>query len=176
MITFEAFPKLARLSRNMVITEKLDGTNAQVIITEDGDIGAASRTRLITPEADNFGFARWVQGNKDELLKLGPGRHFGEWYGNGIQRNYGLKEKRFALFNVGRWNKDNIPSCCEVVPIILEGEFDTNAITGAMSALSATGSFAVPFFMNPEGIVVYHTGNGTLFKKTFEHDAQGKGN
>lgn len=25
-------------------------------------------------------------------------------------------------------------------------------------------------FMDPEGIVIYHTGSGTLYKKTFEND------
>jgi hypothetical protein len=48
-IEFQAFPKIPRLVRDCVITEKLDGTNASIIITEDGQIGAASRNRLITP-------------------------------------------------------------------------------------------------------------------------------
>ena len=34
---FSQFPKMARLSREIVITEKIDGTNAQVLITDDGD-------------------------------------------------------------------------------------------------------------------------------------------
>jgi hypothetical protein len=56
--TFEAFPSIARLSRDMIITAKIDGTDAQVIVTDDGEVYAGSRTRLITPENDNFGFAR----------------------------------------------------------------------------------------------------------------------
>jgi len=169
-ITFEPFPKLARYFREVVITEKLDGTNAQIIITDDGDIGAASRTRLITPEDDNFGFARWVQGNKDELLKLGPGRHFGEWYGQAIQRGYGLKEKRFALFNVGRWNKDTLPTpLVEVVPTLLVSA-DTEAVALAMAKLKDEGSKAVPGYMNPEGVVVYHTASRQMYKATFDND------
>ena len=78
---FIPFPKIARLSRLAIVSEKIDGTNAQVLITEDGDIFAGSRSRWITPEDDNYGFARWVEGNKDTLLKLGPGRHMGEWWG-----------------------------------------------------------------------------------------------
>jgi ATP-dependent RNA circularization protein (DNA/RNA ligase family) len=54
---FEDFPKIARLSRECCITEKIDGTNAQVVITEDGQVLAGSRTRFITPEDDNYGFA-----------------------------------------------------------------------------------------------------------------------
>ena len=34
---------------------------------------------------------------------LVPGRHFGEWWGSGIQRGYGLDEKTFSLFNAYRW-------------------------------------------------------------------------
>ena len=74
---FEAFPKMARLSREIVITEKLDGTNAQICIGEDGSFAVGSRTRWITPEEDNYGFARWAYDRKDELMQLGAGRHFG---------------------------------------------------------------------------------------------------
>jgi hypothetical protein len=34
-IEFQPFPKLARLNRNILITEKLDGTNAAVVIVAD---------------------------------------------------------------------------------------------------------------------------------------------
>jgi hypothetical protein len=78
-----------------------------------------SRSRWITPDDDNFGFAAWVEANRDELLTLGPGRHFGEWWGSGIQRGYGLPkgEKRFSLFNVSRWGESR-PACCHVVPVL----------------------------------------------------------
>ena len=33
---FQDFPKMARLSRDIIVTEKIDGTNAQVYIGEDG--------------------------------------------------------------------------------------------------------------------------------------------
>ena len=42
---FVEFNKIARLSRNCVITEKIDGTNASVVITETGDFLVGSRTR-----------------------------------------------------------------------------------------------------------------------------------
>lgn len=191
MITFEPFPKLARLSRGCVITEKLDGTNAQIIIRKLTDetpfhplvgatvlneaglweIAAGSRTRLITPgkTTDNYGFAGWVYDNADELVKLGEGRHFGEWYGQGIQRGYGLNEKRFALFNPERFPPERVrPSCVSVVPILHEGEFSTSAINDWMFELKTYGSKAVPGFMNPEGIVVWHEAARVSFKKTFD--------
>src|SRR5512133_2019075 len=105
---FQSFGKISRLSRDMVITEKIDGTNGCIYIGEDGEFLVGSRTRWITPECDNHGFARWAYDHKDELvLGLGPGRHYGEWWGSGIQRGYDLPkgEKRFSLFNVHRWGE-----------------------------------------------------------------------
>jgi hypothetical protein len=171
---FIPFPKIPRLKREVVITEKLDGTNAQVVITEDGDLLTGSRNRWITPESDNYGFARWAQGNRDELLKLGPGQHFGEWYGQGIQRGYGLNEKRFALFNTARWGAHNEPpQCCEVVPLLYTGTMEQ--VEQALESLRAYGSVAVPGFMNPEGIIVYHTAARSLFKVLLENDETPKG-
>ena len=39
-LTFEAWPKIARLNRDCIITEKIDGTNAAVIVTDDLRVGA----------------------------------------------------------------------------------------------------------------------------------------
>ena len=45
-----------------------------------------------------------------------------------------------------------------------------------MAKLKETGSIASPGFMNPEGVVIFHTGKvQVLFKKTFEKDEKGKG-
>ena len=190
---FQPFPKLARLSRGCTITEKLDGTNAQVIIIDPEAaecelyeatqneapiaiieglyVYAGSRTRLITPgkKTDNAGFAAYVLENADQLTLLGAGRHFGEWYGKGIQRTYGLAEKRFALFNPERYPPARIrPSCVELVPVLWDGEFSTYAVNSAMQTLADHGSLAVPGFKNPEGIVVWHSASRVSFKKTFD--------
>lgn len=55
---FVPFQKIGRLSRGCTITEKIDGTNASIYIGEDGEFLTGSRTRWITPEDDNYGFAR----------------------------------------------------------------------------------------------------------------------
>lgn len=186
---FAEFPKIARLSRDVIVTEKIDGTNAQVFISEDGQIIAGSRNRWITPHDDNFGFASWVEAHRDELLKLGAGRHFGEWWGQGIQRNYGLSEKRFSLFNVQRWAlygtepqriatadpriekwQDVLPECCGLVPVLYRGLFDTTAVDRAIETLRLTGSAAAPGFMKPEGVVVFHVAGNVGFKKTLVKD------
>lgn len=190
---FMEFPKIARLSRECIITEKIDGTNAQVYITEGGEIFFGSRTRWVTPENDNYGFARWGMEHRDELLLLGPGRHFGEWWGQGIQRKYGMTEKRFSLFNTSRWclwdaepktfptsdprivkTQERLPVCCHLVPELYRGTFDTTMVEGCLQGLINQGSQAAPGFMKPEGIVVYHTASGTGFKKTIEKDEEPK--
>lgn len=195
---FLEFPKLPRLTRDCVITEKIDGTNAQILIVDldepgyepDGmflaqvgnlAIRPGSRNRYITPEDDNYGFAGWVLRNAEELAQLGPGRHFGEWWGQGIQRKYGLKEKRFSLFNTGRWvprdpgEKQAVPpACCHIVPVLYRGIFCDGAIQMTLHALNEAGSVASPGYMDPEGIVIFHEASGVSFKKTIRNDESPK--
>lgn len=173
---FQPYPKIPRLNRAVMVTEKIDGTNAQIDIGEDGTLRAGSRSRWITPANDNFGFARWVEGNRNELLKLGPGRHFGEWWGQGIQRGYGLTEKRFSLFNVKRWlGSEDLPACCSVVPFLFAGPFDSRLIADQIDELRTRGSRAAPGFMKPEGVIVWHVAAGQAFKVTCEKDEASKG-
>jgi len=178
MTEFIEFQKIARLSRNCVITEKIDGTNACVFIGEDGEFLIGSRTRWITPEDDNYGFAKWAQEHKEMLLGLGLGRHYGEWWGSGCQRGYGLinGEKRFSLFNTNRWNDLTPPPlCCRVVPVLFSGIFSSTAVDDALVKLKAEGSQAQPGFMRPEGVVIYQCAGRCYFKKTIEKDTEGKG-
>lgn len=182
---------MGRLFRDIIIQEKIDGTNAQIHITEDGGFFVGSRTRWITPENDNHGFARWAYENKAQLMDLGPGRHFGEWWGSGIQRGYGLEkgEKRFSLFNTIRWclhghepqqiptgdprivkMQDVLPACVGLAPVLYRGEFSTDIIQYIAARLKTEGSKASPGFMNPEGIVVFHTAANVGFKYTLDGD------
>ena len=177
---FVEFPKIYRLNREAIVTEKIDGTNASVHVAEDGTVRAGSRTRWITPEDDNFGFARWVCDNTEELRRLGPGTHYGEWWGRGIQRGYGLTEKRWSLFNVSRWGDASVrPACCSVVPTLGSGiglaNVDGHAVADALKLLRECGSQAAPGFMKPEGIVVFHVPSYALFKVTLERDEEPKG-
>lgn len=172
---FMGFPKMARLSRDCIVSEKLDGTNGQIYITEEGEFHVGSRNRWITPEDDNYGFARWAYENKEELLKLGPGQHFGEYWGQGIARKYNMTEKRFSLFNTARWSDPfDRPICCSVVPVLYQGVFDTQGIEDIIEDLRSNGSVAAPGFLKPEGICIYHTAAARYFKKTVEHDEKAK--
>lgn len=176
---FQAFPKIPRLNRTIIVSEKIDGTNACVIVPPDDSepVLAQKRTSLCTPEKDNFGFAAWVKQHEEELRQLGPGYHYGEWWGLGIQRGYGLHERRFSLFNSDKWSdaKGKRPACCHVVPVLYAGPFDTEIVQEEISNLIQYGSAAAPGFMKPEGVVVYHTAAGQLFKVTCEKDEQHKG-
>lgn len=182
---FEEFAKIARLSRECVVTEKLDGTNAQLYFPEDGGpMWCGSRNRWITPVDDNYGFAKWAHAHEEELRAgLGLGRHYGEWWGQGIQRKYGLAEKRFSLFNVARWADAHVynefplpekqslaPECCHVVPVLYRGLFTTEMVQVTLDSLAFGGSRAAPSFMNPEGVVVWHEAARQLFKKTIHKD------
>ena len=176
MSDFIEFQKIARLSRECTITEKIDGTNGCIFIQDDGSFLIGSRTRWITPADDNFGFAKWVIENMDDLAKLGPGRHFGEWWGAGIQRRYEQPYKRFSLFNTHKWADDAIrPKCCGVVPVLYQGLFTTEAVGTVMERLETLGSVAAPGFMNPEGVIVYHHAAKQYFKKTLHKDDEWKG-
>lgn len=192
MHEFQEFPKMYRISRECIVTEKIDGTNAQVcIVNQDpksvfftpcGDslwLAAGSRTQYITPQDDNFGFAKWAWENAESLSALGPGRHFGEWWGKGIQRTYGLQERRWSLFNTSRWlpygtepveGQVVLPECCHLVPVLFSGTFSPGVPDNALAYLQQFGSQAAPGFPRPEGVVLFHVPSNTCFKKTLDGD------
>jgi RNA ligase len=182
-LEFQEFPKIARLKREVIVTEKIDGANVAIVVTDEGDVLCQSRTKFITPQDDYKGFANWVEKNKKELIsQLGYGIHYGEWWGSGLGRGYGLNEKRFSLFNTHQWHTDT-EDCrcieaplCYVVPVLAKiDKFSTEQVDEVMNRLQETGSIAAKGFMNPEGIVVFHSQNHALYKVTYEYDATGKG-
>jgi hypothetical protein len=208
---FQGFPKMARLSREVVIREKIDGTNSQLLIVERPPIGtpiggyvaatgnvliyAGSRNRWLQLGDDNYGFAKWVAKHAEELSTLPVGRHFGEWWGSGIQRGYGLPkgEKRLSLFNTERFHlyatpaqrketenplvwKETIelPPCVGLVPVLARETFSTGLVQRVLEGLRMHGSVAAPGFMNPEGVIVWHTAAQVGFKKTIQNDDKPK--
>lgn len=208
-ITFEAWPKTPRLFReSMVITEKIDGTNSAVGVAEgwieepgggyqiwaevDGKpltVYAQSRNRLIGPMertgvkgSDNYNFAAWVFANHHDLARvLGPGLHYGEWWGHGIGRGYDQAQgvRHFSLFNTGRWKHLAIPEAraeikppeaLRVVPVLNVHTLDTAVIQDTLFLLYRSGSHAAPGYDNPEGICVYLPAAKATFKVTFDGD------
>lgn len=204
---FQEFRKIARLNRPCVITEKIDGTCGLIAIGEisnqiDHDFciasnhtaehgtlglfaGSKSRWLLPTKDKDNFGFAAWAQDNAGELFNLGPGYHYGEYWGYGIQRGYDQTERHFSLFNTSWWaqyfasnDADGprlCPPCCRVVPVLYSGQFSTVRIARELAGLGLCGSVAAPNYMNPEGVIVYHCAMNQYAKVTLESDGERKG-
>jgi len=206
---YPKFPKIHRLFRECFITEKIDGTNGLVAIlepdafpeapalaTRDGlRLCAGSRSRWLSPADDNYGFAEWVQNRAESLFDLGAGLHYGEFWGPGINRGYGVSERRFSLFQGWRWhprgspgreiadaNPKNPPKftaeapvVCDVVPVLYQGAFNELYVARCLAFLHECGSFAHPGYLNPEGIVVYHRPSNTSFKVLLENDDQPKG-
>ena len=192
---FVPMPKTPRFFREIMVSEKIDGTNASVHISlaslaqMDGHLEgpfiavsggwvmrAASRTRWITPGDDNYGFAKWVVENKDELVKLGEGGHFGEWWGKDINRAYGLGHREFSLFNLSRWLKpeETLPGCVSLVPLLYRGDFLECKILSCLDRLARDGSVAKPGFLKPEGVCIFHTASRRVYKVTLENDDKPK--
>lgn len=160
-------------------------------------VRAGSRNRWLTPGSDNFGFANWVQRYGVSLARLGPGLHYGEWWGSGIQRTYGLTggDKRFSLFNVGRWvdtpngvydrtdptpGKDPIAvPGLRVVPTLYYGAMRDPSgrcmIEESMRRLKFGGSEAERGFTDPEGVMVYFENLKQYAKAPFDPAPKGQG-
>lgn len=191
---FVPFPKIARLRREVVVTEKIDGTNAGIFVPKDDayPLQAAKRTGWIAPgPTDNVWFAQWVADHEQELRTgLGPGMHWGEWWGERINRRYPtVMGRRFSLFNTERWYSGSAtmntaetatpaPACCDVVPVLHRidrfCEHDVDFVRVWIEHLKTNGSVAAPG-CKAEGIVVYHTASRVSFKVTCEKDDEHKG-
>lgn len=91
---------------------KVHGTNAGVIITQDGRVAAQKRTSIIKPQNDNAGFATWVHANEEYFKSLKYNFYndviiYGEWAG--MQKGVAISEigkKIFAIFAI----QHNAPS------------------------------------------------------------------
>lgn len=177
---FKSFPDVKQIGKAAItITQKLHGTNAQIVVFPvydmDGttllryDVQAGSRNRWLTPDDDNFGFAKYVEENKQSIIELlGEGTWFGEWAGPGINSSEGLKEKTFAIFNIARIEGKPLPPRMVGVPLLYKGAFSSEAIDAAYNDLKTNGSKLVPGYMSPEGVVVHLLGTDLRFKKVFK--------
>lgn len=196
-VEFSAWPKSPRWFRDVTVTEKIDGSNAGVRIlpvTEQSEISGPdsrffymngdgeeflvvpqSRKRIITPSEDNAGFAKWVEANAWHLIgTLGPGLHFGEWWGQGIQRRYDMDRKVFSLFNTAKWGDvlsvDPDDTGLAVVPVLYEGPLRAASIDVILEGLAESGSHAAAGFMRPEGVCIFHHASRTIYKALIDGD------
>lgn len=197
MGNFVKWGSTPRLHKGLCINEKINGTNGCVVVY-DGVVRAQSRKRIITPDDDNFGFAKWVYDNAGALTDvLGWGYHYGEWFGEGIQRNpLGIEGKRFALFNTWFWAKpENAERLEQIdglehVPVLYDEESHGPAnyytIPDVIERLWASGSRVVGAAESmpdlwpgrskqAEGIIVWHRESQQRYKILLENDSLHKG-
>jgi hypothetical protein len=201
-LEFAKFSSIGRLYRDVTITEKIDGMNACIVIKElSGDdlyrnaltvvkgssyypdqrfaIGVQSRKQFLSVDNDIQGLAAWVYANALELvLALGPGYHYGEWWGRNINRSYHQKRNWFSLFNTKRWNKDNVGHIDGLltVPVLYSGPYADWVNEMQLHRLETQGSFAAKevdaraLDFRAEGIVGWHTALDTYYKVTLDGD------
>jgi hypothetical protein len=191
---FKGWGSTTRENKNKTITEKIDGTNACVVIY-NGVVSAQSRKRIITPDDDNYGFAKWVYDNAGALMDtLGFGYHYGEWFGEGIQKNpLGIEGKRFALFHPTKYNEKNGYELSKVdgletVPLLHHGQCDvwtipnivqdldtygSKVVGAARTAINVPGIEEVEFHRaaDAEGIIIWNNETKTRTKMLLENDA-----
>lgn len=173
--TFPNFGKIYRFTeQEIVVTEKIDGTNGLIFFDEELNMRVGSRNRWITPEDDNYGFARWAYENEEELRKLGPGHHYGEWWGKGIQHGYGMDRKVFSLFNVFRWSDEEVrPSCCDVVPQLVTSTLTEDSLllplffNTPIPKSIAAAKYGVEC-SNVEGLMLYFTKSRIYMKHPYK--------
>lgn len=88
-------------------TVKLHGTNAAIVFLPEGEEYFQSRENVVTPENDNFGFARMMKElshSFDEIRKNFDNTKiivlYGEWAGEGLKNNAAITKltKAFYLF------------------------------------------------------------------------------
>lgn len=222
---FKSWGSTPRFHKGLHITEKINGTNAGVsvqgfsyghhvqneipgdaILVVDDEknveylVRAQSRKRIITPDNDNFGFAKWVWENADGLANLlGYGYHYGEWYGEGIQGNdLAVQGRWWALFNTWHWGAmphverlldSGIPNITHV-PILHDeqkhGPADWTTIPKALEILNTRGSRADGYMTlpnahkmdfhveGPEGIIVWQRETRQRYKILLKEDDKHK--
>lgn len=173
---FEAWPKIPRHKGvQVVITEKIDGTNACLVVENNKIIGCQSRNRIIDRHSDNAGFANWAFDNEERIVNLlGEGRHFGEWAGPNIQQNkLNLDRKHFFLFNSYLWyEKLNVHEDhgeIKSVPLLYNGDYQDGLIEDIMNRLKYNDFPHQTGYMKPEGIIIFYPQMKSYEKLTFEH-------
>jgi len=106
-------------------TVKLHGTHGAICVKSDGTVEAYSRSRLLSIDKDNAGFAAWVNSHKQYFSDNWTHPQcsnvwlYGEWIGPSIQKGVGinqLERKMFVLFGMyydhgeGHENSRHVPA------------------------------------------------------------------
>lgn len=197
-VSYPSFSSIERLENiYCVISEKIDGTNGLIQIDykydwngqryDDHLVQFGSRNRYITTTDDNAGFANYFTphiasictlaeslinyGDNDNPKQDWPIYIYGEWFGKGIQRGYGLDEKYFMPFSsfyAEHMIKAGIPNI--MMPnIMYTGKFSLEVVDNCMNRLTSGGFHTlITNYDYPEGVVIYFPKYNFRLKQTFE--------
>ncbi len=174
---FRSYPEILTLEQTEItVTEKLHGTNGSLHTywddeMKDWNLKVGSRERWITPEDDAMGLATWALSEpyRSQIMeRLGPGRHYGEWVGrNIVNGGLPLPEKRFVLFSVLGYVDIPLPDRVDITSLLYRGPWDPAKIEEIMLEMKEKGSFYLPGYMRPEGIVIHIVGTDVRIKHVF---------
>lgn len=175
MTEFKKFPKIYRSEQGKVtITEKIDGTNAGIILSDGVVVGCQSRNRILSLDNDHMGFCKWVEEWKGNLVDLYDWTRppteeyqyvYGEWAGPGIRKNrHGLAVKTFFVFNPDL--SSSTPNVYNT-PVLYSGTSDGGMVQKTLQTLYDSGSTITPP-KKAEGVVCYWHNTGWLTKETFD--------
>lgn len=119
------YGKTSRLSKQIVVTEKLDGSNL-IFLKKDGKIHVATRNYIYPLEGieqykDRLykGLCEWLQENKFDMPEGTV--LMGEWMGMG--RKYKRQFKKFNLFAVGKYQNDQLIETIYDIDLVQLPEF-----------------------------------------------------
>ena len=162
------FKRLRRsaLFRDVTISEKIDGTNAQVfVVAEDRGrrqpgrgLGGSlrKRTTSVSRRGSPIMLTSCASSAQDVISA--------EWYGRGIQRRYGLQDRRFALFNSCTDGPRSARRAAAIVPVLTTRTMGADVVSECLETLRSGGSLARSGFHAPGGIVIYHHASGGMFR------------
>ncbi|WP_407708507.1 RNA ligase family protein [Bacillus altitudinis] len=88
----------------IIITEKIDCSNASFTLDEKGELQAFSRNVQLDEQNNLNGFYQWVHENINPNDLASEYIYFGEWLGTPHKVHYPQYEKQFFLFDV--WDKE----------------------------------------------------------------------
>lgn len=161
---FKAWREIEKFTGiHVIVTEKIHGANCHVNVVSqpDGSLKAIAgkRTSYVGTQG-LFGFGEFVTSNEKEICeKLGPGRHYAEWTGAGVNGDYGLKNKTAVLFNTRHHGPKKaagvLPDRFDVVPVLYDGPYVQEKIDEVLADLKANGSKFSHGYMRPEGVVLF---------------------
>lgn len=163
-IEMPKYPHIARLTddsplfllREVLATEKVDGTNARFGLV-NGRFQVGGRNIVFGQNDDAFGFRAWCEDNdvEERVRSANPDTdnivYFGEWFGPRIQKgiDYGA-ERRFAGFDVwrhaGNWlDRADAEECFKaiglpMVPVVWSGPIYGQDISPLRARVTVLGA------------------------------------